>query len=56
MADDFCKEFAWQEEKYMIEDKTSFFQQFHCQFIVSYRGILFFEKKPAIDVKFVNDG
>ncbi len=31
MADNFCKEFTLQKEKDMIEDKTSFFQQFHCQ-------------------------
>lgn len=31
---------------------TSSFQQIRCQFIVCY----FFEKKPAIEVNFTNDG
>lgn len=58
MADDFCKEFALQQEKYMIENKSRHrsSNNFIANSLSAIAAYCFFEKKPAIDVNFINDG
>ncbi len=98
MADDFCKEFAKVQEKYMVEDKKKrhrnkpnrmsdadkillrkralietvndelkniaqiehsrhrSFNNFIANSLSAIAAYCFFEKKPAIDVNFINDG
>ena len=61
MSDDFCNEFALRQKKYMVEDKNrkrrnKLNRMNDAEIMSAIATYCFFEKKPAIDVSFINDG